>query len=70
MKTKLLTRSTSINNKTCQHNSDGENFPQYKKAHLYKPTVSIILTGEKLKSFPMRSDGKDNNCIHFFHKVL
>ena len=37
------------------------NLPQHNKGHYEKPTANIILNGEKLKSFPLRS-GTRQGC--------
>ena len=38
------------------------NLPQHNKGHIYdKPTANIILNGEKLKPFPLRS-GTGQGC--------
>ena len=43
--------------KTLQKVGHRGNTPQHNKGHIYdKPTASIILNGEKLKAFPLRSE--------------
>ena len=32
------------------------NLPQHSKGHIYKPTAKIILNGEKLKAFSLKSE--------------
>ena len=47
---------------------DRRNQPQYIKAIYDKPTVNIILNGEKLKAFPLRSGARQG--VHFHHYYL
>ena len=49
--------------KTLQKVKHRGNLPQHNKGHIwpYKPTVNIILSGEKLKPFPLRS-GTRQGC--------
>ena len=47
--------------KTLQKNGHRRNIPQHSKTIYDKPTANIILNGEKLKAFPLRS-GTRQGC--------
>ena len=53
--------STPIYEKNSPENGHRGNRPQHNKGHIHKPTANIILDGEKLKAFPLRS-GKRQGC--------
>ena len=52
--------------KTCQKVSIEGNYLNIIKAIYDKPTANIILNGEKLKAFPLRSQDKDVHSCHFY----
>ena len=41
--------------KNTQQSGNRGSIPQHNKGHLWEPTVNIILKGQKLKAFPLRS---------------
>ena len=47
-----------------QQNRNKGNIFQRKKGHYEKPTANIILNGQKLKSFPLRSETRQ--VFHFY----
>ena len=64
MQKKPLTNSTPIyDKKKFQKMGIEENYFNIVKAIYDKPTVNIILNGEKLKAFPLRS-GTRQGCPH------
>ena len=52
--------------KTLQKMCIGGTYLNIIKVTYDKPTVSIILNGEKLKPFPLRA-GTRQECLHFHH---
>ena len=62
MQKKLLTKFNTIYDKNSPESGHRGNLPQHNKGDIYdKPTASIILNGEKLKAFPLRS-GTRQGC--------
>ena len=58
--------------KTLQKVGHRRNLPQHNKGHIRQPTANIILNGEKLKAFSLRS-GTRQECPlspRLFNKVL
>ena len=60
MQKKLSTKSTPIYHKKSPESGHRGNLPQHNKGY-NKPTPNIILNGEKLKAFPLRS-GTRQGC--------
>ena len=52
---------TSIYDKNSSESRNRRNIPQHNKAIYDKPTANIILNGEKLKAFPLKS-GTRQGC--------
>ena len=61
MQRKPLKNSTSIYDKNSPENRNRRNIPQHNKTLYDKPTANIILNGEKLKAFPLKS-GTRQGC--------
>ena len=61
MQKKLLTNSTAIYEKTFHKGGIEGTYLNIIKAIYDKPTANIILNGEKLKAFPLRS-GTNQGC--------
>ena len=61
MKKSLWQNSTSIYDKNSPESRNRRNIPQHNKAIYDKPTANIILNGEKLKAFPLKS-GTRQGC--------
>ena len=62
MQKKLLTKfNTHLRLKNSPESGHRGNLPQHNKAIYEKPKSSIILNGEKLKAFPLRS-GTRQGC--------
>ena len=61
MQRKPLTISTSIYDKNPPESRNRRNIPQHNKSYYDKPTANIILNGEKLKAFPLKS-GTRQGC--------
>ena len=61
MQKKPLTNSAPIYDLNFSKNGHRRNLPQHSKDHFGKPTTKIILNGEKLKAFPIRS-GTRQGC--------
>ena len=61
MQRKPLTNSISIYDKNPPESSNRRNILQHTKATYGKPTANIILNGEKLKAFPLKS-GTRQGC--------
>ena len=55
MQKKPLTKSTPISDNNLSESERNGNLPQHNKAIYDKPTANIILNGEKLKEFVLRS---------------
>ena len=62
MKKSLWQNSTSIYDKNSPESKNRRNIPQHNKAIYYKPTANIILNGENLKAFPLKS-GIRQGCL-------
>ena len=62
MQRKPLTNSTSIHDKNSPESKNRRNIPEHNKSYIYdKPTANIILNGEQLKAFPLKS-GTRQGC--------
>ena len=57
----LWQNSTPIYDKNSPESSDRRNIPQHNKSTYDKPTANIILNGQKLKAFPLKS-GTRQGC--------
>ena len=55
MQKKHLIKYSTHYNKNSQQSGNRGIIPQYIKGHIQKPTANIILNGQKLKAFPLRS---------------
>ena len=55
MQKKLLTNSTPIYDTNPPESKHRGNLPQHNKGHIWQTHSQIILSGEKLKPFPLRS---------------
>ena len=53
--------STSVYDKNPPKSRHRRNIPQHNKSHIWKPTANIIINGEKLKAFPLKS-GTRQGC--------
>ena len=58
---KTSQNSTPIYDKNSPESGHRGNLLQHNKDHIRKPTANIILNGEKLKAFPLRS-GTRQGC--------
>ena len=58
MEKKLLKNSTPIYDKNPPESRHRGNLPQHNKGIYDKPTANIVLNGEKLKPFPLRSGAR------------
>ena len=57
--------------KTSSDSGHRENTLQYNKGHIYgKPTTNIILSGEKLKAYSLRSSAHSGHLFNVVLKVL
>ena len=61
MQKKHLIRYSTIYDENTQQSGSRGRITQHKKAIYEKPTANIILNGQKLKSFPLRS-GTRQGC--------
>ena len=65
-------KSTPIYDKTSPERGHRGDLPQHNKAIYDKPTANIVLNGQKVKAFPLRS-GKRQGCpllLLLFNTVL
>jgi hypothetical protein len=61
MQKKPLTRPTPLHDKSSKKTRDRRNVPQHYKGYIYiydRPIANIILNGEKLKPFCLKSGTK------------
>ena len=61
MQRKTLTKFNTIYDKNSPESRNRRNIPNIIKATYDKPTANIILNGEKLKAFPLKS-GTRQGC--------
>ena len=61
MQKHLWKNSTPIYDKNSPESRDRRNIPQHNKSTYDKPTANIILNGQKLKAFPLKS-GTRQGC--------
>ena len=61
MQERPLTKFSTIYNENSSKNGHRKNLPQQSEDYIDKPMANIMLNGEELKAFPLRS-GKTQGC--------
>jgi hypothetical protein len=68
MQRKLLTKPTPSHDKSTEETRNRKNVPQHNLDYIYKPRANIIINGEQLKLFPLKSGMRQEDCL--LHPLL